>query len=372
MYLKNLQLVHFKNHREASFDFTDKVNAIVGENGSGKTNLLDAIHYLSFCKSYFSAQDFFSILFGKEFFALHGEFETYDTEQTRKISCIYKQGSRKVMKVNAKEYDRLSDHIGQYPLIMVSPYDNELIQNGSEVRRKFFDMIISQFDKNYLHQVISYQKIINQRNTILKQFFENRYVDNSLIEIYNEQLVPLGEAIHQKRKQFVVEILPLFQKYYDFLAESKEQVTIVYQSQLTDTSFADALRQQLTTDARTGYTTTGIHKDDFLFLMNDHLVKRFSSQGQQKSYALSLKLAQFDYMVEQKRVKPILLLDDIFDKLDEKRIAKLLHLVGDNHFGQVFLTDTEPMRVTSILETYHIKYKLFEMKNYQNEENNIL
>lgn len=363
MFLRQIQISNFKNCQEANLTFAEKVNAIVGANGSGKTNLLDAIHYLSFCKSYFSSQDAFSVRFGQDFFAVHGEFVGYDDDRARKISCTYKVNGRKIMKTNAKEYDRLSDHIGQYPLIMVSPSDNELIHDGSEVRRKFFDMIISQYDKEYLQNLISYQKIVNQRNTLLKQLFDAGRFDSSLLEIYNEQLLPLGNNIYGKRKKFIQLMLPSFQKYYNFLSDSKEEVLIEYQSQLDSLSFVDGLSQNAQADYRAGYTTFGVHKDDYNFLMNGHAVKRFSSQGQQKSFALALKLSQFDYIFEQKGIKPILLLDDIFDKLDENRIAKLLHLVGNDHFGQVFLSDTDKSRIVSILDTYKIKYKIFEIKN---------
>lgn len=368
MFLKAIQINNFKNCQEATCLFAEKVNAIVGENGSGKTNLLDAIHYLSFCKSYFSSQDGFSVRFGEDFFALHGDFVGLDDERMRKVSCTYKLNGRKSMKINQKEYDRLSDHIGQYPLIMVSPYDNELIQNGSEVRRKFFDMVMSQFDKEYLQQLIDYQKIISQRNTLLKQCFDSGSIDYSLLGIYDGQLVPLGENIYRKREAFIEAMAPAFQKYYNYLSDNKENVKILYQSQLADKSFATALEESIANDLRAGYTTVGVHKDDYIFLMNDHLVKRFSSQGQQKSFALALKLSQFDYIFEQKKIKPILLLDDIFDKLDEQRIDKLLHLMGDNHFGQVFLSDTVKNRITSILDAYNILYKIFEVKNGHIEE----
>lgn len=361
MYLKTIQFANFKNYDEAAFEFSSKVNAIVGENGSGKTNLLDAIHYLSFCKSYFSSHDSFSIRFEKDFFAIHGEFVSYEDNLTKKISCTFKENGRKTMKVNMKEYGRLSDHIGQYPLIMVAPYGYDLINDGSEIRRKFFDVIISQFDKEYLHQLIDYQKIISQRNIVLKQFFENGNFDAALLNIYNEQLIPKGIFIFEKRKEFVESIIPIFQKYYNFLSENKEVVGIKYQSPLLECSFEDGLKRSEHADYKAGFTTFGIHKDDYLFFMNDKSVKRFGSQGQQKSFTLSLKLSQFDYIYAQKHIKPILLLDDIFDKLDIKRISQLLNLVGDEHFGQVFITDTDGERINSILKSHGIENKLFNL-----------
>ncbi len=362
MYLKTIQLTNFKNYSDSYFEFADKVNAIVGENGSGKTNLLDAIHYLSFCKSYFSSQDAFSIRFGTDFFAIHGEFVNYEDNLTKKISCTFKQGARKVMKVNMKEYERLSDHIGQYPLIMVAPYGNDLINDGSEVRRKFFDVIISQFNKEYLRKLIDYQKIIVNRNAIFRNYYETGNQQTELLQIYDEQLAPLGTYICEQRKTFIDEISPIFQKYYDYLCNSKEIVQIDYQSALSSfSSYEEGLKRNATSDYKAGYTTFGVHKDDYLFLMNEKSAKRFGSQGQQKSLALSLKLSQFDYIYEKKHIKPILLLDDIFDKLDLKRISQLLNLVGNDHFGQVFLSDTDGDRINRILNSHGIKNKMFQL-----------
>ena len=358
MYLQSLQLANFKNYESGEFTFNEKVNAVVGENGSGKTNLLDAIHYLSFCKSYFNSQDNLSVRFGADFFAIHGEFVGYDDDRTRKISCIYKSGGRKIMKFNQKEYERMSDHIGQYPLIMAAPVDSNLIHGGSELRRKFFDMILSQFDKNYLQALISYQKLLMQRNTLLKQMFENGHYDAMFLQIYDDQMCPLADEIHQKRMLFTQEIQPFFQKYYEFLSESKEKVDIGYESALADMPMAEIFRNNEQADYRSGYTCSGVHKDDFIFLMDGHSVKKFSSQGQQKSFLLALKLAHFDYIYNKKKLKPILLLDDIFDKLDEKRIAQLLYLVGNDHFGQVFLSNTDGARIERILSEHNIQYTM--------------
>lgn len=359
MYLQNIKLANFKNYEEADYDFTENVNAIVGDNGSGKTNLLDAIHYLSFCKSYFTSQDAPAVRFEQDFFAIHGEFVGLDDERTRKVSCIFKVGGRKVMKLNMKEYDRLSDHIGQFPVIMVAPVDNNLINEGSDLRRKFFDIIISQFDKEYLQTLIAYQRLLAQRNTLLKQMAEQGRYDAVFLQIYDEQIAPLGDAIHQRRKAFVADMLPTFRKHYEFLADSREEVSIVYQSALDSAPMSEWLHRNGTTDYKAGFTCAGIHKDDFDFMMNGKIVRKFSSQGQQKTFLLSLKLSQFDYIYEQKRIKPILLLDDIFDKLDEKRIRKLLYLVGNEHFGQVFLSDTDHNRVERILNGNNINYKVF-------------
>ncbi|MDR2970543.1 MAG: DNA replication/repair protein RecF [Bacteroidales bacterium] len=357
MYLKNLQVSNFKNYEENEFDFHENVNCFVGKNGSGKTNLLDAIHYLSFCKSYFSSQDNYSIRFNCDFFAIHGLFESFDNKTTAKISCVFKNG-RKTMKANQKEYQKLSDHIGLFPLIMVSPYDSDIISEGSETRRKFLDITISQFDKEYLQQLIVYQKIIQQRNQLLKQYLLGERVDLSVIQIYNDQLIPRGNYIFEKRKQFIFDILPDFLRYHKTLSEDKEKVSILYQSQLFDIDFKKGLQENEIQDFRSSYTNFGVHKDDFIFLINEKQIKQFGSQGQQKSFLLALKLAQYDYIATRKKLKPILLLDDIFDKLDNFRIAQLLHMLGQNHFGQVFITDTDEKRLQKILGKHQILSKV--------------
>lgn len=361
MYLKSIQLTNFKNYSDSFFEFTDNVNVIVGENGSGKTNLLDAIHYLSFCKSYFASQDGFSIKFEQDFFAIHGEFAQYEDNLSQKISCTFRQGGRKTMKANMKEYERLSDHIGRYPLIMVAPYGNDLINDGSEVRRKFIDVILSQFYKEYLHKLIDYQKIIIHRNSIFKQYYETGQLNSELLHIYNEQLIPIGTYIYERRKDFIETIIPIFQKYYNYLSDNKEVVQIEYQSPVADCLYEEGLKRSEQADYKSGYTTFGIHKDDYVFYLNNKSAKRFCSQGQQKSLALSLKLSQFDYIYERKHVKPILLLDDIFDKLDLKRIGQLLHLVGDEHFGQVFISDTDEQRIHHIFDLHGIQNKMFRL-----------
>jgi len=361
MYLKHLQVSNFKNYEENEFDFHENVNCFVGPNGSGKTNLLDAIHYLSFCKSAFSSQDTFSVRFNCDFFAIHGVFENNENKTT-KMGCVFKNG-RKTMKANQKEYQRLSDHIGLFPLILVSPYDNDMINEGSETRRKFFDISISQFDKEYLQRLISYHKIIQQRNQLLRQVQSGEKVDLSLLQIYKNQLIPLGNYIFEKRAAFVQNILPDFKKYYQTLSNDNEAVSLVYQSQLFDCDFEKGLQESETQDFRSAYSNFGIHKDDFLFLINEMPLKRFGSQGQQKSFLLSLKLAQYDYIAKKKNLKPILLLDDIFDKLDNLRISQLLNMVGQNHFGQVFITDTDEERISGFFEKYSLSYKIFRVSD---------
>lgn len=362
MYLKNIHLSNFKSYEDASFTFDQNVNAIVGNNGSGKTNLLDAIYYLSFCKSYFSSQDIHSVHFGSDFFAVHGDFYDDDAESNTQVSCSYKLNDRKVMKANRKEYSRLSDHIGLFPVVMVSPYDSDIINEGSEVRRKFFDMFISQFDKEYLQQLISYRKLLMQRNVLLKQFFDNQQFDASLLQIIDEQMTPLGNFIFSCRQNFIQKILPIFQNHYQRLSNNQEIVDIQYQSGLMQCGYEEGLKCAAMADSKSGYTTFGVHKDDFLFFINGQPIKRFGSQGQQKSFSLALKLSQFDYFYNHKTIKPILLLDDIFDKLDNNRMAELLNLVGKEHFGQVFITDTDGTRVQHILSQHSIQHNIIEIR----------
>lgn len=361
MYLKHLHIINFKSYEEAEFTFDENVNGIVGRNGSGKTNLLDAIYYLSFCKSYFSAQDVFSVRFDTDFFAIHGEFHNSETQNNTQVSCTYKNG-HKSMRANKKEYSRLSAHIGLFPVVMVSPYDSDIIHGGSELRRKFFDTIISQFDAEYLQQLISYRKLLMQRNALLKQMFESRKMDASICQIIDEQMIPLGNFIFTRRQDFIQNISPIFQQHYSQLSDGRETVEIQYQSGLLESTYEAGLQGASVADARSGFSNFGVHKDDFQFLINGQPVKRYGSQGQQKSYSLALRLAQFDYSFERKKIKPILLLDDIFDKLDKARISELLNMVGQDHFGQVFISDTDENRVRQILGEHGIQHQIIEMR----------
>ena len=360
MFLRYLKLTNFKSYEEAEFSFDENVNGIVGRNGSGKTNLLDAIYYLSFCKSYFSAQDVFSVRFDTDFFAIHGEFHNTETQNNTQVSCTYKNG-HKSMRANKKEYSRLSAHIGLFPVVMVSPYDSDIIHGGSELRRKFFDTIISQFDAEYLQQLISYRKLLMQRNALLKQMFESRKMDASICQIIDEQMIPLGNFIFTRRQDFIQNISPIFQKHYQQLSDGRETVEIQYQSGLLTSSYTEGLQSASVADARSGFSNFGVHKDDFLFLINGQPVKRYGSQGQQKSFSLALRLAQFDYSYERKKIKPILLLDDIFDKLDKARISELLNMVGQDHFGQVFISDTDENRVKQILGEFGIQHQILKI-----------
>jgi DNA replication and repair protein RecF len=360
MYLKKITLTNFKNYSQSEYQFSDKINCFVGNNGAGKTNLLDAIHYLSFCKSYFNPIDSQNIRHTEDFFVIHGICIKNDGKQDQ-IQCIQKRNHRKKFLLNKKEYDRMADHIGEYPLVMISPYDRDLINDGSELRRKYTDSVISQFDRLYLDDLINYQKALFQRNALLKSFMERQVMDQGALESWNEQLITYGNSIHKKRRDFFEKFVPLFCHYYSFINDSEEKVDIIYQSQLSDSDFATLLTQSFERDRMTQYTNVGIHKDDLEFLISGYPVKRFGSQGQQKSFVVAIKLAQFDYTRNIKGFKPLLLLDDVFDKLDDLRVQQLIKLVSENNFGQVFITDTSEERIQNIFTSMVIDHKIHKI-----------
>lgn len=361
MYLKSISIVNFKNYAEAQLEFCEGINCFTGFNGEGKTNLLDAIYYLSFCKSFFNPIDSQNILHEAPFFVLQGAFDLDGKQE--EIYCGQKRNQKKQFKRNKKEYDRLADHIGLFPLVMISPADTDLINEGSESRRKFLDSVIAQFDRVYLSDLINYNKIISQRNALLKRFAETgRFVKDSL-EIWDLQLVDFAKRINTKRQTLITDIIPIFQHYYELISGGKEQVKITYHSDLNYEDFDVVLKAAITKDRALQYSTVGVHKDNIEFTLNDYPVKKFGSQGQQKSFLLALKLAQFDYIKKIKNSTPILLLDDIHDKLDEVRIKQLMDLISSEHFGQVFITDTHVERITeALLPKGKIPYRQFYIK----------
>ncbi|MBE0650588.1 MAG: DNA replication and repair protein RecF [Bacteroidales bacterium] len=358
MNLSHLILSNFKNYSEADLNFSDKINCLVGGNGAGKTNVMDAIYYLSFCKSYFNPIDSQNINHDADFFALHG-FYHIQNDQDDKISCIQKRNQKKQFRYNSKDYERLADHIGKIPLVMISPYDRDLINEGSETRRKYIDGVISQFDKVYLNDLLEYNKALLQRNILLKNFAEQHYFDELSLTIWDEKLIELGESLHEKRKDFLRDFNPLFEEYYRYLSGGSEQVEVVYSSQMGNESLKQLLENSLQRDRIARYTTQGIHKDDLIFLIDGFPVKKFGSQGQQKSFVVAIKLAQFEYTRLKKGFKPILLFDDIFDKLDDDRVSQIVELVSQENFGQVFITDTQHQRIKSIFEKIKIDHKIF-------------
>ena len=366
MHLKSIHLINFKNYEEAEITLTSNINCFVGSNGSGKTNILDAVHYLSLCKSYMNVLDRQNIRFDQQFFAIQGTWEK--DEQEIAIHCAVKRDAKKVFKRNKKEYERLADHIGQFPAVMISPYDRDLISEGSELRRKWMDGIISQFDRQYLESIQKYGKILDQRNALLKNMQEQRLFDRDAIEVWNEQMSAVGTEIHKKRQEFLKDFIPIFQERYNFIGLVTEQVQLEYRSQLNESTFDALLLAYERKDAFTHYSNAGTHKDDLIFTIKGHPIKKFGSQGQQKSFIIALRLAQYDWLKKQLNVQPVLLLDDIFDKLDQERVKKLLQLVSNNYFGQVLVTDTDESRLRAIFQTGDFDSKLFLVENGVIEE----
>ena len=360
MFLKKLSLTNFKNYTEAAVEFSAKINCFIGNNGEGKTNLLDAIHYLSFCKSFFNSIDYQNIRHGTDFFAIHGTYSRNgDTPET--ISCIQKLNQKKIFKQNTKEYDRLSDHIGLYPLVMISPYDRDLINDGSEVRRRYIDSVMSQFDKVYLNELINYNKVLAQRNALLKYFGETQTFSQESLDIWNQKMVSLGITIFETRRKFIAEFMPVFSHYYELISYGREKVGITYESQLLQGDFYQLLQQAAEKDRYARYSTVGVHKDDLIFEIDGYPVKKYGSQGQQKSFVVAIKLAQFEYTRNLKGYNPLLLFDDIFDKLDDNRVEQLIKLVSADSFGQVFITDTQRYRIEKIVNRHEIDYRIFEI-----------
>jgi DNA replication and repair protein RecF len=360
MFLKELSLIHFKNYEEARLEFSPGVNCFVGNNGSGKTNLLDAVHYLSLCKSYFNPIDSQNIRHEAPFFVIQGVFS--DEEREENVYCGMKRGQKKVFKRNQKEYERLADHIGAFPLVMISPADAELITEGSESRRRFLDSVISQYDKNYLDKLILYNRALSQRNSLLRHFADSGNVDSASLEVWNMQLIAHGTPVYEERKDFITRFVPIFREYYSIISGGKEEVELVYASKLNQLSFEEALDQAFRRDIAVQHSTAGVHKDDLEFMMDGHPVKKMGSQGQQKSFLLALKLAQFEFIRRIKKEPPLLLLDDINDKLDEARVRKLMELVSDHRFGQVFITDTHPLRLAEMFREMEMECRVFEVK----------
>lgn len=359
MYLQQLSVINFKNYEQAELSFSDGVNAFVGGNGAGKTNLLDAIHYLSLCKSYFNPIDSQQIRQNADFFIITGTFDKNDNNEA--VACSVKRNQKKQFKRNKKDYQRLADHIGLFPLVMISPYDISIIIEGSEERRKFIDNVISQTDNQYLDELIAYNKALINRNALLKTIADTGRYDPVLLEILDEQLVASGNRIFAKRKAFMERFTEVFNTHYDFISGQAEQVSLVYESQLLQDDFAALLKKTLEKDRVLERTTAGIHKDDLAFSIHGMPMKKFGSQGQQKSFLIALKLAQYSYLYEQKKFKPLLLLDDIFDKLDDKRVTKLMQMVSAHNFGQVFITDTSASRVKNVFDDINVDIRIFEI-----------
>jgi DNA replication and repair protein RecF len=361
--LQSLQFEHFKNYSKGALSFGPQVNCFVGNNGAGKTNLLDAIYYLSFTKSFFSGSDQQHInQQGASYFFIEAVVER--NTLTEKVRIAVQKGAKKTVQVNHNEHKKLIDHIGLYPLVMIAPNDILLILEGSEERRKFLDGFIAQCDKIYLSSLLSYNRVLDQRNRQLKTFAEQRQLDAQLLQTYNEQLIQYGTFLHLKRKAFMEQFIPVFRNLYQTISGNSETVNIVYESDLHETSFDNLLRLSEPNDLTVQRTTKGIHKDELAFSLNNQPLKKFGSQGQQKSFIISLKLAQYEYLKQKTASKPILLLDDIFEKLDEQRLHTLLRMIAHGDFGQLFITDTHLQRLKAVFDAMpQVPVKYFMVDN---------
>ncbi|MFY1046649.1 DNA replication/repair protein RecF [Chryseobacterium sp. GP-SGM7] len=359
MIINKLTLYNFKNHSEKKFEFSPQINCFVGNNGVGKTNILDALHYLSVGKSFLGNTDLNNIKQEEDFFTIDAEIQNEDSEDTLKIS--QPKEAKKIIKKNDKSYDRMADHIGYLPSVMISPYDSNLISDSGESRRKFLDSMISQTDSGYLYDLMQYQKTIQQRNALLKYFAKNRVWDKDSLEIYDDPITKSGAKIFEKRREFVSKLNPIIQNFYQIISGGKESVSVIYESHLLEETFENLLQQSLERDRMLTYTSKGIHKDDLLFEMDSVLIKKIGSQGQQKSFLISLKLAQMSLIKELTNKTPILLLDDIFDKLDDTRVSQLIELVNQENFGQIFITDTHRERTENVVRRINEESVIFEL-----------
>ena len=322
---------------------------------------MDAIYYLSFCKSFLNSVDAQNIRFDQEFFMIQGKYSRLDSDET--IYCGLKRNQKKIFRRNQKEYKKLSEHIGLIPLIIVTPSDTNLISGGSEDRRRFIDSVISQYDAIYLDNLIRYNRALLQRNNLLKQFAGRNNFQLETLEVWDDQLVKYGKQIHDSRVSFVEKLQPVFQKYYELISGGKETVGLKLHSELTENDFEQLLKQSVSKDRMLQYTTTGIHKDDFEFELADYPIKKFGSQGQKKTYLVALKLAQFDFMKEISGLMPVLLLDDIFDKLDKGRVEQIVKLVADDHFGQIFITDTNREHLDQMIAGLETESRIFTISD---------
>lgn len=356
MRLNSISILNYKNIAQTDLDFPAKINCFVGNNGMGKTNLLDAIYYLSFCKSHSNSIDNQNIKHDADFLMIQGKYEL--RENVEDIYCGIKRRQKKQFKRNKKEYSRLTDHIGLLPLVLISPNDDGLIADGSDERRKFVDGVISQYNNQYLNALMKYNHALKQRNALLK---DETMMDATLFEIWEEQMVLHGNYIFSERKQFVERFIPMFQQIYSFISEDKEKVGLVYKSQLDEANLAEKLLKNRERDRIIGFSMNGIHKDELEMSLADHPMKRVGSQGQNKTYLISLKLAQFNFLKQTHGVNPILLLDDIFDKLDEKRVTKIVELVAGNDFGQIFISDTNSKHWEDILPKINQSSQIFQV-----------
>ncbi|MBQ8889624.1 MAG: DNA replication and repair protein RecF [Bacteroidaceae bacterium] len=359
MILKRISILNYKNLEQVELDFSPKMNCFIGQNGMGKTNLLDAVYYLSFCKSATNAIDSQNIMHDQEFFVIQGSYRT-DFGDMEEVYCGLKRKQKKQFKRNKKEYSRLSDHIGFIPLVLVSPADAELISGGSEERRRFMDVVISQYDKEYLEALIRYNKALVQRNTLLKAEVEP---DEELMLVWEEMMAAAGEVVFRKRQEFIAEFIPIFQSFYSYISQNQEVVNLSYESHAMRGDLLQLIQESRQRDRIMGYSLRGVHKDDLTMQLGDYPIKREGSQGQNKTYLIALKLAQFDFLRRTgSNTTPLLLLDDIFDKLDASRVEQIVKLVAGDKFGQIFITDTNREHLSKILRKINGDYKVFQVE----------
>lgn len=358
MILKRISILNYKDLEQVELSFSPKLNCFFGQNGMGKTNLLDAVYFLSFCKSAGNPIDSQNICHDADFFVIQGFYEAADGTP-EEIYCGMKRRQKKQFKRNKKEYTRLSDHIGFLPLVMVSPADSELIAGGSDERRRFMDVVISQYDKEYLDALIRYNKALVQRNTLLKS---EQPVEEELFLVWEEMMAQAGEVVFRKREAFIREFIPIFQSFYSFISQDREKVGLSYDSHARDASLLEVLKESRARDQIMGYSLRGVHKDELNMLLGDFPIKREGSQGQNKTYLVALKLAQFDFLKRTGTTVPLLLLDDIFDKLDASRVEQIIKLVAGDSFGQIFITDTNREHLDRILHKVGSDYKMFRVE----------
>lgn len=361
MHLSQLKLSQFKNYDQQSLALSARLNCLTGLNGMGKTNVLDAVHFLCLCKNHTGLNDKQLVRHGASFFRIEGHFSTEDGLQ--KIVAKFQSGQRKEMERNGTVFERLTDYIGQFPVVMIAPDDVSLVQEGSEDRRRFLDSTLSQISPGYLHNLLLYNSLLKQRNALLKSFAEQRRFDAVLLESIDHQMPAPAQVLYEQRKQFVESFKPLFQELYAVIANSREIVDVAYDSDLSDGPLQDLLPTVLEKDRLLQRSTLGPHRDDLVLYMDGQLVKKFASQGQLKSFLLALRLAQYEVLRQAKGVAPILLLDDIFDKLDEHRVRQLVGLLIGRDFGQIFITDTQRNRIEEIVASFSGEYAIFEVEN---------
>jgi len=360
MHVKQIRLINFKNYQDQHFQFSPGINCIVGPNGSGKTNLLDALYYLSMTKSAFNSTDAQNIRNGEPFFSLLGDIDLQG--KSHSLFCSLEKGKKKVFKLGENEYEKLSEHIGKFPCVLIAPNDIDLIREASEIRRKYFDSIISQIDQAYLRDLIRYNHNLKQRNHLLRLFRNHLEMDKDLLDSYDKVLLEIGFRLYEIRKSFSQDFIPSFIEKYASLADEKEQVSVKYESQFESDNYTDLLQESLSKDIELQRTTFGAHKDKWTFEIGGRTLKRFGSQGQQKTFIIGLKLSQFDFLNEFKGFRPVLLLDDVFDKLDDNRIEHLMDMIANKKFSQIFLTDARPERTKTILSSLNLKSNVISIE----------